>query len=45
MKMIQDLKQESGILLMITIMEIIASVIMCDLLLNLTQFRFDNEFI
>ena len=35
--MIQDLKQESGMLLMITIMEIIARVMMCDLLLSLTQ--------
>ena len=37
MKIIQDLKQESGILLMITIMEIIARVMMVNLLLSLTQ--------
>ena len=32
-----DLEQESGILLMITIMEIIIKAMMCDLLLSLTQ--------
>ena len=37
MKMTQDLKQESGISLMITIMEIIVKVMMCNLLLSLTQ--------
>ena len=37
MRMIQDLKQESDISLMITIMEIIVKVMMCNLLLSLTQ--------
>ena len=41
MKIIQDWRQESGILLMITIMEIIARVMMCDLLLSLTSFLCD----
>ena len=35
--MTQDLKQESGISLMITIMEIIFKVMMCNPLLGLTQ--------
>ena len=38
MKMTQDLKQESGILLMITIMEIIVKVMM-------TQKKFDTEIV
>ena len=38
MKMIQDLNQESGILLMITVMEIIVRVMMCDLLLSLCDY-------
>ena len=37
MKMTQDLKQKSGILLMTATMEIKARVMMCNLLLNLTQ--------
>ena len=37
MNIIQDLKQESGILLMITIMEFIARVMMFNLLLSYTE--------